>query len=333
MNGHGPLLRGPRTRASLFCASAFVLAARRAHAHDTPTVALRFDALALASGSASPAGVVVVSQSSGPQVLVSFTLPPSCVRAVGGSAAPVDLGRELPLTLHCGPSWTHEPLVFTGLGAHAQAIVARLEGSLSTARVVRTVFPDDPTLRFEEGQPGSPFSSHFKAGAHHVATGLDHLALVALIVVASARLRDAMAALLGFTMAHALTLGLAAYGHPVMPPRLAELLVAASLVFASQFSPKESLRRRLGTVFAFGLVHGVAFLEGAAPILRHAPSPLLTLAAFHLGIECVQIACTAGIALALFQVRKWPRSEALLRRALALLCGGYGVALFFARLA
>ncbi len=169
------------------------------------------------------------------------------------------------------------------------------------------------------------------AGADHVAGGLDHLALVALLVVAARRTRDSLVPLVGFTVAHALTLGFAAFGHPALPIRLAELLVAATLVLATQLRSGESLAMRTGTAFAFGLVHGVAFVEGAAPVLARTANPLRTLAAFHLGIETVQFACAIAVA-ALFHVADAHGKGAAARTSLGTLAGGYGVALFLARM-
>jgi hypothetical protein len=211
------------------------------------------------------------------------------------------------------------------------AVVAHLAGP---EPVTRTVYPVNPTLRFDDGAAlPLDLAASLRAGAHHVATGLDHLALVALLVVAAARLTDAILAMFGFTIAHGLTLGFAAFGHPAMPSRLAELLVAASLFFAGFLSKHEPLATRTATAFAFGLVHGVAFLEGLAPLLAATRSPLMTLAAFHLGIEVVQaaVALALGSTFALLAAR--PAGDAAARSAVRLVAGAYGVALFLARIA
>ena len=165
------------------------------------------------------------------------------------------------------------------------------------------------------------------------ATGLDHVALVALLVVAAPRLTDALLAMLGFTVAHGLTLAFAAFGHPAMPSRLAELLVAASLFLASFLPRNEALATRTATAFAFGLVHGVAFLEGLAPVLAATRSPLATLAAFHLGIEAVQLAVALALGATFALVAARPSGDTAARTAVRLVAGAYGVALFLARCA
>jgi hypothetical protein len=233
--------------------------------------------------------------------------------------------------LRCAPGWARERFVFSGLGAQAQAVTVRLEGAHTG---VRTVFAAAPELVVDDtAAPRPAFTAPLIAGAEHVAHGLDHLALVALLAASAEGLAALLLPLLGFTVAHALTLGFAAYGHPLLEPRLAELLVAATLVLATEFRAHERLRTRFVAAFAFGLVHGVAFLEGAAPLLEQSEAPLLTLAAFHVGIEAVQ----AAVALAFTWLFQAERSENVaaspLRRAATLAAGAYGFALFLARLA
>jgi hypothetical protein len=243
----------------------------------------------------------------------------------------VDTARDLPAVLRCGPGWAREPFVFSGLGVQAQAVTVRLEGAHTG---VRTVYAAAPELVVDDSAAPRPaLIAPLLAGAEHVARGLDHLALVALLAASAEGLAALLLPLLGFTVAHALTLGFAAYGHPLLEPRLAELLVAATLVLATEFRAHERLRTRFVAAFAFGLVHGVAFLEGAAPLLAESEAPLLTLTAFHVGIEAVQAAVALALA-GLFHVeRHESHSPSPLRRAVTVAAGAYGFALFLARLA
>ena len=317
-----------RPRAQTVAGVAFVVAiagavgVRTARAHDAPTVALRIESRS--------DGVVTVARLAGPQVLVSLTLPPSCHAQGRDRGRQLDLAGDLPATLRCRPSWTHESWSFQGLGTHAHAVVVRFEGTVST---VRTVYPPNPAFRIDENEtPPVNLARAASAGAHHVATGLDHLALVALLMAAASRLRDALVPMLGFTLAHAITLGFAAYGHPAMPTRLAEVLVAASLVFAAFLRRDERMVPRTTTAFAFGLVHGVAFLEGVAPLLATTPSPLAALAAFHVGIEAVQLAVALVIAGAFAGLRRCASGDDAGRFLVRIVGGAYGIALFASRI-
>ncbi len=307
----------------LIAAAMMVGSPRWAFAHDAPTIVVRFET--------NGTELVTVTQVVGPEVLASFTLPASCHPEASGASHTVTLQRDRPTLLRCAPGWTHDAFAFQGLGTHVHAVVAHLAGP---EPVTRTVYPVNPTLRFDDGAaPEADLAASLRAGAHHVATGLDHLALVALLVVAASRLTDALLAMLGFTFAHGLTLGFAAFGHPAIPSRLAELLVAASLFLAGFLPKDEALATRTATAFAFGLVHGVAFLEGLAPLLAATRAPLATLAAFHVGIEAVQLAVALALAAAFAVLAKRPAGDSAARALVRVLAGAYGVALFLARIA
>ncbi len=307
-----------------------------ARAHERPSVALRVDV--------TERGDVFVHHLAGPYVLLALELPAGCHVAGHLGERRLETSRDLPAHVQCTAEGLRAPWHVSGLGSQAQALALRVEGA---AVGTWTVLPGTPTftLATTAGEtpgrgPGSatdapPFDPRpaIVAGASHVAHGLDHLALVALLVVRAARLRDALVPLLGFTVAHALTLGLAAFGHPLMPARLAELLVAVSLVLATRLRRSEPLLPRAGAAFTFGLVHGVAFLEGAAPLLAHGHAPLATLAAFHVGIELVQVTVALGLAVAFAAAEARETFALRLRIAVATLAGAYGVALVLARLA
>lgn len=318
--------------AAHFLAAAVALAlawAPRAGAHESPTIALLLDV----DGS----GEVLVQQIAGPRALVDLEAPLGCAPVGEAHVRRVETSRDLPARFRCTDEGLRGRWVATGLGSHAQALAVRAEGTVSGTWTVLAAEPSFTLLpsRSDDAQARGGFDPKpaIAAGASHVAHGLDHLALVVLLVVRAARLRNALVPLLGFTVAHALTLGLAAFGHPIMPARLAEILVAVSLVLATQLAPEEPLSRRAATAFGFGLVHGVAFLEGAAPLLAHGQAPLATLAAFHAGIELVQLTVALALAIALRAAETRESFALRARSGLALLAGAYGVALVLARLA
>jgi hypothetical protein len=312
--------RGAARRAAL----AAGLVASYALAHERPAIALRIDA--------EPDGRVLVSQVAGPRALVAFAPPARCrVAAPTSREGVIETARDLPVALRCAPGWAREPFVFSGLGAQAQAVTVRLEGVYTG---VRTAYAAAPAIVVDDdAEPREDLLGPLLAGAEHVARGLDHLALVALLAASAGSIAALLVPLLGFTVAHALTLGFAAFGHPLFESRLAELLVAATLVLATEFRRDERVRARFAAAFAFGLVHGVAFLEGAAPLLARSERPARTLASFHVGIEAVQLAVALALAGLLRVAGRRAAGDEPVRRALTLAAGSYGVALFLARLA
>src|SRR3989441_3583672 len=92
---------------------------------------------------------------------------------------------------------------------------------------------------------------------HIVPKGLDHMLFVLGIFLISRRLRQILAQVSAFTIAHSITLALSVYGIISVSPRIVEPLIAVSIayvaienIFMSELKPW-----RLALVFAFGLLH------------------------------------------------------------------------------
>jgi hypothetical protein len=94
-----------------------------------------------------------------------------------------------------------------------------------------------------------------------------------------------------FTVAHTITLTLAALGVVHVSERIVEPLIAASiLVVALQnvFWPSQSKGwARLAAAFFFGLFHGLGFAGGLLDAMRELPggAMLLAILAFSIGVE------------------------------------------------
>lgn len=143
-----------------------------------------------------------------------------------------------------------------------------------------------------------------REGAVHLITGYDHLAFLSVLLLALVRrrsseppaalatlLRRAFVVITSFTIAHSLTLLLAATGRLSLPSRPVEVVIAASVVIAACLNLSRSAGRHgWALAFAFGLVHGLGF-AGALAELASERIDLLALAAFNIGIELAQVAC------------------------------------------
>src|SRR5688500_15512654 len=57
-----------------------------------------------------------------------------------------------------------------------------------------------------------PVAEYFALGVHHIVAGVDHLLFLLGLVLGTARLRDVLWAVTAFTLAHSVTLALAALG-------------------------------------------------------------------------------------------------------------------------
>lgn len=143
-------------------------------------------------------------------------------------------------------------------------------------------------------------------GIEHILTGYDHLAfLLALLAALAARgtragLRPALAVVTSFTLAHSITLALAALGIVRPSSRYVESTIALSIALVAALDLRASLRSqpakppsaiaRAALGFGFGLVHGLGFAGalGELGLPRHAL--IRSLAAFNVGVELGQLA-------------------------------------------
>jgi len=148
-------------------------------------------------------------------------------------------------------------------------------------------------------------------GILHLLTGYDHLAFLFVALLAVARRRDAndprglrtvmiesLKVVTAFTLAHSITLTLAAVGLVTFASRGVEASIAATVAITALSGLWRPTRwHGWPLAFAFGLVHGFGF-AGALADLIHGESTGLGIGAFNLGIELAQI----GVALAIVPV-------------------------------
>ena len=173
------------------------------------------------------------------------------------------------------------------------------------------------------------FKQYLSLGIWHIWTGFDHLLFLFSLLLPAvltwhgarwqgstslrASLLDIAKVVTAFTLAHSVTLSLAALNVLSLPSRLVESTIAASVILAAlnNVYPLVSNRRWL-LAFCFGLIHGFGF----AAVLRDLGLPsgalLTSLVAFNLGVECGQLSLVA-----LFIPLAWPlRSGVFYRRVM-----------------
>lgn len=176
--------------------------------------------------------------------------------------------------------------------------------------------PAHPSQVLDLGPPrGVAVPAYLRLGVEHILTGADHLLFVfglLLLVGANGRLVKAITA---FTVAHSITLALAALGYLRFPSATIEALVALSILFvAYELVPGTardgSLARRSPWLiaFAFGLLHGMAFAGALAQIglpPKAAPQALLL---FNLGVEIGQLMFLGAAILVMAALRRLARA-------------------------
>ena len=138
---------------------------------------------------------------------------------------------------------------------------------------------------------GSVIKAYFVQGIGHILHGYDHLLFISALVLAAASLWELVKIVTVFTLAHSLTLTLAALNLAHLPAPIVEPLVATSiLVVALQnvFWPGYAHgRSRLAVVFFFGLFHGLGFASGLMPVMNQLPKSLILwgIVGFSVGVE------------------------------------------------
>lgn len=171
---------------------------------------------------------------------------------------------------------------------------------------------EKPLQSFELARtnPWRQFLDFVREGIWHIWIGYDHiLFLLALLLpavlrrkaglwVAVADFRDAgwnvLKIVTAFTIAHSITLSLAALGIIQLPSRLVESTIAASIVVGAANNIRPMIHTRLWTVaFVFGLIHGFGFASVLADLHLPQGALLRSLAGFNIGVELGQLGIVA----------------------------------------
>jgi hypothetical protein len=151
-------------------------------------------------------------------------------------------------------------------------------------------------------------------GIAHILSGIDHLLFLLCLVIPLIGLRQVLAVVTAFTVAHSFTLLGAAYGlapEGAWFPPFVETVIAASIVYmALENIVGADLRRRWLITGLFGLIHGFGFSYGLRENLQFAGRHLVvSLFSFNIGIELGQIAVLILLLPALAFMRRHVRQE------------------------
>ena len=149
---------------------------------------------------------------------------------------------------------------------------------------------------------------------HILPNGVDHILFVLGMFLLTARLKDVLAQVTAFTVAHSITLGLTMYGAVSVSPRIVEPAIALSIAYIAIENVMTSHLRpwRVAIVFCFGLLHGMGF----AGVLKELGLPrsefLPALVSFNVGVEAGQLTVIAAAFLLFaywWQAKPWYRQR------------------------
>jgi len=145
-----------------------------------------------------------------------------------------------------------------------------------------------------------------------IVDGLDHILFVLGLFLLSRSWKPVVTQVTAFTLAHSITLGLAAAGLINVPSKVVEPIIAlsiAAIAIENVLRPRYTYWR-LAVVFLFGAFHGLGFASGLVERPIPKDSFLLALTGFNLGVEGAQLSI---IALA-FGLTFWIKDEQKYRR-------------------
>lgn len=153
--------------------------------------------------------------------------------------------------------------------------------------------PDNPRLDLSTTANATTWQ-YLWIGVEHIIYGWDHLLFVIGLVLLVSR-RQIIGVATSFTLAHSITLALAAFGWLTLPIRPIEILIAASIVLLaievlrkSQGKIGLSVKRPYLIGFLIGLIHGCGFASALSEIGLPKGTELLSLLLFNLGVELGQ---------------------------------------------
>ena len=152
------------------------------------------------------------------------------------------------------------------------------------------------------------------AGVRHILIGPEHLLFLLGLLLLGGTFRQLAYVVTAFTVAHSVTLSLAALNVVTPPERLIEPAIALSIVYvgADNLLVRGGRDLRVWIAFAFGFVHGFGF----AGVLREMGLPTRVLGwalvSFNVGVEIGQLLVAVVVVWMLAALRS--RSEAARRQ-------------------
>ncbi len=188
--------------------------------------------------------------------------------------------------------------------------LARIEAGGVTQTAV--FGPERAEQNFNLTAPSLPeqIAAYVREGVWHIWIGFDHVLFLLCLLLPAVLRRDpgrwvplqrfapafweVIRVVTAFTVAHSITLSLAALELVALPSRLVESVIAASVVLAAlnNLFPVVS-ERRWAMAFTFGLIHGFGFASVLTDLGLPRDALVSSLLGFNVGVELGQLAIVA----------------------------------------
>jgi hypothetical protein len=226
---------------------------------------------------------------------------------------------------NAGPLGLRYRLLFDLDSLHRGLLRASVDGTTHTTVLSPTSgemqFGADAVSRFQQ------FKQYLVEGIWHIWIGFDHILFLLSLLLPAVLVhgslgkdsggrgwrgverfgqawKEVLWVVTSFTVAHSITLSLAALGLVSLPSRLVESAIALSVVLAAANNVWPMVaHRRWVVAFCFGLIHGFGFASVLAELGLPTDALALSLLGFNLGVEVGQMAIVAGFLPVAFALR------------------------------
>ncbi len=235
---------------------------------------------------------------------IDARLPDNCAPNIGPNPVSDGTAWHAHWTAVCAQGLAGQSLTIEGLEVQNTDVLVRFQ-LLDQAPVTARLTSEQTVLLVPETQTTLQVGwTYAVLGFEHILEGWDHLLFVFALVLLIRSKRRLVWAITAFTVAHSITLALAALGHVSIPGPPVEAIIALSVVFlAIEILKRDEAHLRLSeqapwiVAFAFGLLHGLGFAGALQDIGLPDADIALALLAFNVGVELGQLAFLAVVLL------------------------------------
>ncbi len=182
-------------------------------------------------------------------------------------------------------------------------------------RTVDFVFANgqDDEVR-DQSSRGAAFLQFVRMGILHIFTGYDHIAFLLGVVLIGGSFGTILKIVTSFTIAHSITLALAALNIVHLPSRLVESGIALSIMYiALENIFFKKFDRRWMVTFFFGLVHGFGFASALQEVHLTGSMLATALFSFNFGVELGQVCIVALMLPALWYLKNYKFHDVVVR--------------------
>ncbi len=160
------------------------------------------------------------------------------------------------------------------------------------------------------------FVKYLKSGfLHIIPMGIDHILFVLGLFLATLQMSKLFWQVTAFTIAHSITLALAATGVITLSGSIVEPLIALSIIYVAYENVRKTEvdNSRIVLIFVFGLLHGLGFASVLQEFGLPTQSFVASLFAFNIGVEVGQLTVIAAAFAMVFWWRNKPSYRAFVQ--------------------